>query len=53
MWNKSAAEYAIPDAVKYDIYFLEITMLDPKNIDIVHTRSLLEKHEVEAYRPTR
>lgn len=46
-WDRAAAEFAIPEAVKYDIDFLEITMLDPEGLDIAHTRGLLEKHEVE------
>ncbi|WP_174801123.1 sugar phosphate isomerase/epimerase family protein [Martelella limonii] len=46
-WNRDAAEFAIPEAVKYDIDFLEITMLDPEGVDAAHTRGLLEKHEVE------
>ncbi len=46
-WNRAAAEFAIPEAVKYDIDFLEITMLDPEGVDAEHTRGLLEKHEVE------
>ncbi|WP_417273713.1 sugar phosphate isomerase/epimerase family protein [Celeribacter halophilus] len=46
-WNRAAAEFAIPEAVKYNIDFLEITMLDPENVDTAHTRALLEKHEVE------
>lgn len=46
-WNREAAGMAIPEAVKYDIDFLEITMLDPEGVDAAHTRALLEKHEVE------
>lgn len=46
-WNREAAEFAIPEAVKHEIDFLEITMLDPEGVDAEHTRSLLERHEVE------
>ncbi|MBO0903772.1 sugar phosphate isomerase/epimerase family protein [Jiella sonneratiae] len=46
-WNRAAAEFAIPEAVKHKIDFLEITMLDPEGVDADHTRSLLEKHEVD------
>lgn len=46
-WNREAAEFAIPEAVKHKIDFLEITMLDPEGVDADHTRGLLEKHEVE------
>lgn len=45
-WNREAAEYAIPEAVRHDIAFLEITMLDPEGVDTAHTRSLLERHQV-------
>ena len=46
-WNQEAAEFAIPEAVKHEIDFLEITMLDPESVDAEHTRSLLERHQVE------
>ncbi len=46
-WNREAAEFAIPEAVKQEIDFLEITMLDPEGVDAEHTRSLLERHQVE------
>lgn len=46
-WNRAAAEFAIPEAVRHGIDFLEITMLDPEGVDAVHTRALLEKHNVE------
>jgi D-psicose/D-tagatose/L-ribulose 3-epimerase len=46
-WNRKAAEFAIPEAVKHKIDFLEITMLDPEGVDAEHTRSLLERHEVD------
>lgn len=46
-WNREAAEFAIPEAVKHRIDFLEITMLDPESVDADHTRGLLEKNEVQ------
>ncbi len=46
-WDRAAAEFAIPEAVKYGIDFLEITIPDPRVIDAEHTRSLLERHEVD------
>ena len=46
-WNREAAEFAIPEAVKHEIDFLEITMLDPEGVDAEHTRNLLERHQVE------
>jgi D-psicose/D-tagatose/L-ribulose 3-epimerase len=46
-WDHAAAEFAIPEAVRHGIDFLEITMLDPQGVDAAHTRGLLEKHKVE------
>jgi D-psicose/D-tagatose/L-ribulose 3-epimerase len=46
-WDRAAAEFAIPEAVRHGIDFLEITMLDPEGVDAAHTRGLLEKHKVE------
>ncbi|MCZ0925741.1 sugar phosphate isomerase/epimerase family protein [Vreelandella janggokensis] len=46
-WDRAAAELAISEAVKHDIDFLEITMLDPMGVDTAHTRNLLEKAEVD------
>ncbi|WP_416355792.1 sugar phosphate isomerase/epimerase family protein [Aureimonas phyllosphaerae] len=46
-WDHAAAEFAIPEAVKYGIDFLEITIPDPRVIDAAHTRALLERHEVD------
>ena len=31
-WNRDAAEFAIPEAVKHEIDFLKITMLDPEAV---------------------
>ncbi|WP_206513358.1 sugar phosphate isomerase/epimerase family protein [Pelagibacterium montanilacus] len=45
-WNRAAAEFAILEAVKYDIDFLEITMLDPQAVDAAHTRAQLEASNV-------
>lgn len=46
-WNREAASLAISEAVKHDIDFLEITMLDPASLDTVHTRGLLEANEID------
>jgi len=46
-WNREAAEFAISEAVKYHIDFLEIALLDPESVDADHTRRLLERHRVE------
>jgi D-psicose/D-tagatose/L-ribulose 3-epimerase len=46
-WNRAAAEFAIPEAMRHNIDFLEIAMLDPEGFDAAHTRDLLTKHGVE------
>ena len=47
-WTREAAEFAIPEAAKHDLGFIEITMLDPPAVDAAHTRTLLEKHGISA-----
>lgn len=46
-WTREAAEFAIPEAARHDIDFLEITMLDPESLDRAHTKRLLDTAEVE------
>ncbi|WP_180902521.1 hypothetical protein [Martelella soudanensis] len=46
-WNREEAEFAIPEAVKHGIDFLEITMAEPELIDVAHTGAVLERHELE------
>jgi D-psicose/D-tagatose/L-ribulose 3-epimerase len=47
-WTREAAEFAIPEAARYGLAFVEITMLDPPSVDAPHTRALLERHEISA-----
>lgn len=47
-WTREAAEYAVAQAGKYDVDFIEIPLLDPSAVDAPHTRALLEKAEMPA-----
>lgn len=47
-WTPKAAEFAIPEAAKYKLDFVEICLLDPPAVDGPHTRALLDKHEMVA-----
>ncbi|MEM8852084.1 MAG: sugar phosphate isomerase/epimerase [Pseudomonadota bacterium] len=47
-WTREAAEYAVAQAGKYDVDFIEIPLLDPPAVDAAHTRALLEKAEMPA-----
>ncbi|XWN30334.1 MAG: sugar phosphate isomerase/epimerase family protein [Devosia sp.] len=47
-WTREAAEYAVAQAGKYEVDFIEIPLLDPPAVDAAHTRALLEKAEMPA-----
>ncbi len=47
-WTRQAADLAIPEAAERGLAFVEIALLEPAKVDTVHTRALLEKHELEA-----
>ncbi len=47
-WNRAGAERAVAEAVRYNMDFLEIALLDPGNVDAGHTRALLTRHEMPA-----
>jgi D-psicose/D-tagatose/L-ribulose 3-epimerase len=47
-WDRAGAERAVAKAVSYKMDFIEIALLDPKNVDAPHTRALLEKHDLPA-----
>ena len=47
-WDRDGAERAIKAAVEYEMDFLEIALLDAPSVDVLHSRSLLEKHEMRA-----
>ncbi|MFC2248150.1 sugar phosphate isomerase/epimerase family protein [Labrys portucalensis] len=47
-WTREAAELSIAEAAKYGLAFVEIALLEPAKADTGHTRTLLEKHGVDA-----
>jgi D-psicose/D-tagatose/L-ribulose 3-epimerase len=47
-WDRPGAERAVAAAVKYQVDFIEIPMLNPPAVDTEHTRALLEKHRLRA-----
>ncbi|WMS42390.1 sugar phosphate isomerase/epimerase [Acuticoccus sp. MNP-M23] len=47
-WTRDAAEYAIAEAQKHPIDFIEIALLDPPSVDAPHTAALLDKAEMTA-----
>jgi D-psicose/D-tagatose/L-ribulose 3-epimerase len=47
-WDRAGAEKAIAAAVSYKMDFIEIALLNAPAVDTVHTRALLEKHELRA-----
>jgi D-psicose/D-tagatose/L-ribulose 3-epimerase len=47
-WDRAGAERAIAAAVKYEMDFIEIALLNAPAVDAAHTRALLEKHRLRA-----
>ena len=47
-WDASGAEAAVSEAVRHGVDFIEIPLLDPENLDVEHSRQLLEKHSLRA-----
>jgi D-psicose/D-tagatose/L-ribulose 3-epimerase len=47
-WDRAGAEKAVAAAVKYEMDFIEIALLNAPAVDAAHTRSLLEKHRLRA-----
>lgn len=47
-WSREGAEYAVAQAKRYPVDFIEIPLLDPPMVDAPHTASLLEKAELPA-----
>lgn len=47
-WDRTGAEKAIAAAVKYEMDFIEIALLNAPAVDAPHTRALLEKHKLRA-----
>jgi D-psicose/D-tagatose/L-ribulose 3-epimerase len=47
-WDRAGAERAVAAAVKYNVDFIEIPMLNPSAVDTAHTKTLLEKNRLRA-----
>lgn len=47
-WDREGAERTIPAAAAYKMDFIEIALLNTSIVDAAHTRTLLEKHEMNA-----
>jgi D-psicose/D-tagatose/L-ribulose 3-epimerase len=47
-WTREKAAYAISEAQKHPLDFIEIALLDPPSADAAHTRALLEAAELQA-----
>lgn len=47
-WDRAGAEKAIAAAVKYEMDFIEIALLNAPAVDASHSRALLEKHRLRA-----
>jgi D-psicose/D-tagatose/L-ribulose 3-epimerase len=47
-WDRAGAEKAIAAAVKYEMDFIEIALLNAPAVDAAHTRALLEKHRLRS-----
>ena len=47
-WDRDGAERAVAGALKYEVDFIEIPMLQPSEVDTDHTRALLDKSGLSA-----
>jgi D-psicose/D-tagatose/L-ribulose 3-epimerase len=47
-WDQAGAERAVAAAVKYNVDFIEIPMLNPPAVDTAHTKALLERNHLRA-----
>jgi D-psicose/D-tagatose/L-ribulose 3-epimerase len=45
-WSPAAAEVAVPEAAKYGIKLIEVSLLAPETIDVEHSRALFREHGV-------
>ncbi len=43
-WDRAGAEFAIAEAVRHGMDFIEIALLNPDIVDADHTRALLQRH---------
>lgn len=47
-WTREGAEYAVSEAQKYPLDFIEIALLDPPMVDASHSRKLLKQAGLSA-----
>lgn len=47
-WDRAGAEKAVAAAVKYEMDFIEIALLNAPAVDTAHTRALLKKNKLRA-----
>ena len=47
-WSKEAADVAIPEAARYGLDIIEIPLFEPAKVDVVHARSIIKDHGMEA-----
>jgi len=45
-WTAEAAEAALPEAARFGIEVIEIPLLIPEAVDVVHARALLKEHGI-------
>lgn len=45
-WTPAAAELAIPEAAKYGIKLIEVSLLAPETVDVEHSRALFREYGV-------
>jgi len=47
-WDREGASRTIPEAARYGMDFIEIALLDTSVVDVMHTKKLLEQHQLRA-----
>src|SRR5258708_16482531 len=45
-WTPAAAEMAVPEAAKYGLQLIEVSLLNPAVVDVEHSRALFKEHKV-------
>jgi D-psicose/D-tagatose/L-ribulose 3-epimerase len=45
-WTPQAAELAVPEAAKYGLQVIEVSLLNPSVVDVAHSRALFKEHGV-------
>src|SRR6266542_4780890 len=45
-WTPEAAELAVPEAAKYGLELIEVSLLNPGVVDVAHSRALFKEYGV-------